>query len=211
MVRVKTIACGLALITSGLLPALSACADGLMYRYLDDKGVVVIGYTLPEEAAWNGYDILNPDGSVRETIPKPLPMEEQEKQRSALIEQQRLREWDESLLLRYSVVADIEATRDRTLRELDIHVSILRGNIRALRAQIESNQSRAADIERSGRAVPADITAAIEGFKQEVESAETAIVDRKREIEAVKGDFQRDIARFEKLLDVVEIRRKASQ
>ena len=59
---------------------------------------------------------------------------------AASAEQQRLREWDESLLLRYSTVADIEAARERALRDLRIRLSILKGNKRSLKQQAENYQ-----------------------------------------------------------------------
>ena len=130
----------------------------------------------------------------------------------ALEEQKRLREWDESLLLRYSSIEDIEAARERELRDLQIRVSILKSNKRSLRQQVETYQAQAADQERLGRSVDAAHLTAIADLQSEIESTDRSIADREEEIAAVRASFQKDIDRFEQLLEVVELRRSlASQ
>ena len=188
-----------------------------MYRYQNEQGTVVIGHNIPPQFVHKGYEELNPDGSVNRVV-KPTLTEEQRAARSQeLIEQERAeeevkrqRKYDESLLLRYSSIADIEAARDRALGELKIRISILRGNVRSLKQQVESNQARAADVERSGGTVPVGIIAAIDTLRGEIIVTERAIAERSRETEAVNGGYQRDIDRFTLLLDKVELRNRQS-
>ncbi len=188
-----------------------------MYRYQNEQGTVVIGHNIPPQFVHKGYEELNPDGSVNRVV-KPTLTEEQRAARSQeLIEQERAeeevrrqRKYDESLLLRYSSIADIEAARDRALGELKIRISILRGNVRSLKQQVESNQARAADVERSGGTVPVEIVAAIDALRGEIIVTERAIAERSREMEMVSGGYQRDIDRFTLLLDKVELRNRQS-
>ena len=105
-------------------------------------------------------------------MPRALSQEERRDSQNAevrrqleLKEQEELRKWDQSLLLRYSTISDIEASRERNLSELKIRISILHSNIRSLKQQVESNQSRAADIERGGGEVPVATIATIDGLK----------------------------------------------
>jgi predicted nucleic acid-binding Zn-ribbon protein len=125
----------------------------------------------------------------------------------ARAEEERLRKWDESLLLRYSTIADIEAARERSLRDLRIRVSILKSNRRSLKLQVENYQMQAADLERSGRQVNVAQLSAIEDLQGEIGTTDRAIVDREQEIEEVAAAYQSDIERFGLLLDVVELRR----
>ena len=161
-----------------------------LYRYVNENGVTVINYSIPPEYVHKGYEILNPDGSVHKVIPRTLTEEEMADQSSAAYrerveaeEAERLRKWDESLLLRYSSIEDIEAARDRALSELRIRISILQSNIRSLQSQVENNQRRAADAERRGREVPLEVVATIEGLQGEIVETERSIRDRKQEIE----------------------------
>lgn len=177
---------------------------------------MVIEYTVPPEAVHNGYEILRSDGSIYQVVPRALSQEERRDSQNAevrrqleLKEQEELRKWDQSLLLRYSTISDIEASRERNLSELKIRISILHSNIRSLKQQVESNQSRAADIERGGGEVPVATIATIDGLKAEIVEAEKAVSDRKLEIEKVTQSFAKDIERFKHLLDMVELRKQS--
>ncbi|MEE4191047.1 MAG: hypothetical protein V2I66_05685 [Halieaceae bacterium] len=205
----------------GLALAVSVSAargSDYLYRYVNDDGVTVINYSIPPEFVHKGYEILNSDGSVHKVVPRSLTDEELADQsgeayqaRVAAEEEERLRKWDESLLLRYSSIEDIEAARDRALGELKIRISILRSNVRSLKSQVESNQERAADVERRGEKVPVELVAVIDGLRSEITETERAIEDRTREMEVVREGFQRDIDRFALLLDIVEQRRQYSR
>jgi hypothetical protein len=196
----------------------SAHGQEYLYRYVNDQGVTVIDYSIPPQFVHKGYEILNRNGTVHEVVPRALSEEEMADQSSAAYrerveaeEAERLRKWDESLLLRYSSIEDIEAARDRALSELRVRISILRSNVRSLQAQVESNQRRAADAERRGGEVPVEVVAAIDGLQSEIVETERAIVERQREMEVVEQGFQRDIDRFALLLDTVQLRQKLSQ
>jgi hypothetical protein len=198
--------------------AVSVRAADFLYRYVNEDGVTVINYSVPPEQVHRGYEVLNPDGSVYKVVPRTLTEEEIADQSSAAYqkrvdaeEAERLRKWDESLLLRYSSIEDIEAARDRALSDLRIRISILQSNIRSLQSQVESNQRRAADAERMGREVPVDVVATIDGLQGEIVETQRSIRDRRREIDVVEQGYQRDIDRFEVLLDKVELRQKLSQ
>ena len=185
-----------------------------MYRYRNDEGILVIAYQVPPEAVANGYEVINDKGIIVRVVP-PAPdaaaradlTEQERRAREAEKEQERLREWDESLLLRYSSVADIEAARDRALRDLRIRVSILRGKLRSLKQQVENYQALAADQERMGNTVDDEHLQAIDDLQAEILATERAVEDRRKEIARVDADYARDIERFATLLDIVEMRR----
>ena len=185
-----------------------------LYRYTNDKGVTVVDYRVPVEYAHMGYEVLSAEGVVLRVVPRSLTEEEKkvrnaeaELEAKARAEEERLREWDESLLLRYSTIEDIEAARERALGELRIRLSILKSNKRSLKHQVEGYQAQAADLERSGQQVDVARIRAIEDLQSEIESTERSIADRAREIEEVSAAYQRDIDRFEMLLEVVELRK----
>ncbi len=185
-----------------------------MYRYFDADGKMVVDYRVPDEYVAGGYEVLNAKGMVIEVVPRELSDEEKARRDSeearrlaAEEEAERLRKWDESLLLRYSTIEDIEAARDRALRELEIRVSILKSNKRSLKQQVENYQAQAADLERSGREVDLQRLQTIESLQGEIAATDRAIVDREQEIEDVSAAYQKDIDRFGMLLEVVALRR----
>ena len=187
------------------------------YRYKNAKGVTVIDGQIPPELAPNGYDVISKSGQLIRRVPRQLSGEElrlanTDEARARLKEQEeaRNREWDESLMLRYSDVADIEAARDRSVRDLQIRISILRSNLSSLKAQIEREQARAADIERRGSTVPPAIKDAIDKMRAEIGDTEEAIALRQKEVEESRQAYQRDIDRFKTLEEKLQLRREYS-
>lgn len=209
----QTLLCAAILLT---LPLSANSRD--LYRYTNDEGNMVVDHRVPTEYASRGYEVLNEDGIVLKVVPRELTEEELEQQDiqikravAAAAEEDRLRKWDELLLLRYSTIEDIEAARERALRDLRIRVSILKSNTRSLKQRVESNQSVAADIERRGGTVDLKRLEAIEQLQSEIAITERSITDRQAEVRHVQEEFQLDIERFEKLLEVVALRRTLLQ
>jgi len=189
-----------------------------LYRYTNDQGNMVVDYQVPPEYVPKGYEILNEKGMVIEVVPRELSEEERANRdiqvrlaEEAQAEQERLREWDETLLLRYSTIEDIEAARERALSNLRIRVSILKSNKRSLKTQVENYQAQAADQERRGQPVDVKHVTAIEELQGEIAITESDIVDRQAEIEQVSSEYEADIDRFSRLLEVVELRRSLMQ
>lgn len=195
------------LIATFVLGDVAYAAPKQLYRYKNDKGVIGIDDHVPPEFTKNGYDILTPDGRVIETVPRQLTGEEAARSRALEAEARRLQEWDKNLLLRYSSVEDIVAARDRALREIDVRLSILRSNLLSVKGQIESEQAKAADLERRGFEVPAEVAANMEVLKREIADTEEAIVQRTNEKTQVAASFEKDIERFKVLQGLVEFRR----
>lgn len=193
----------------------SFAADaGNLYRYVNDRGVTVIDFRVPADYAKKGYEVLNEQGRVIDVVPRQLSEDERsdastarELAAQAKADKIRLQQWDESLLLRYSTIEDIESARDRSLRDLKIRVSILKSNQRSLRQRVENGQARVAEAERSGRSPSEQDLTAIADLKDEIDYTEKAIADRQVEIERVSDQYQRDIDRFSQLQEVVELRR----
>jgi chromosome segregation ATPase len=182
-------------------------ASNKLYRYTNDRGVIAVDDHVPSEFVKNGYEILSPDGRVLETVPRQLTGEEGTRKRAAEAEAKRLREWDKNLLLRYSSIDDIADAQNRALREIDVRISILRSNLSSAKAQVESEQEKAADIERKGQTVPSAITDNIAKLKHETAGIEAAIAERMRDKENTRASYQQDIDRFKTLQAVVEYRR----
>lgn len=186
-----------------------------LYRYRNKEGNIVVDYRIPPEYVAGGYEVLNENGVVVRVVPRSPTAEERadlSTQRSvadaARKEEERLREWDESLLLRYSTVEDIEAARDRALRELRIRVSILKSNRRSLKLQVENYQAQAADLERRKQVVDEARLSTIASLQRDIVATERQIAEREREIEDVEASFARDIERFAMLEEMVKLRSK---
>ncbi len=180
----------------------AATAEAGMYRYKDDNGRLVISNTIPQEATKRGYDILNNSGRVVETV-APAPTEEElaareaEKQRQKALERQQ--EQDRQLLKRYSHPDQAVRAMHRKIRELEGLIQLKRGNISVISNQLDSEQSRAADMERAGRTIPDATLEKIRRLESQIRDLEREISVQTREINELKADFEADIERLEEV------------
>lgn len=206
----------LLLALSLLLADAQIALAGQVYRYVNDNGVTVIDDKVPPQFVPKGYDILDSNSlSLIQRVPRQLSEEELRSQSSVEArerlkeeEERRLRAWDESLLLRYSSIEDIEAARERALRDIQIRISILKSNLTTIKGNIEREQQKAADFERRGITVPEDMLKNIDIMRLEIEDTEQSIAMRREEVEEIKASFQRDMERFSTLIDRVQMRRQ---
>ena len=153
-----------------------ATADNL-YRYKDEAVGTVVDWHVPAKFAGRGYEVLNPLGEVIKVVPRQLSDSElndkdlvERLKRGAKAERARLAEWDRFLLLRYSTIEDIDAARDRALRELKIRLSILASNQRVAKARLETALSQLADVERRGETAPERDLEAVDVLRLEIAS-----------------------------------------
>lgn len=179
-------------------------AHANMYRYTDDNGQVVISNTIPQEATKRGYDILSNNGRVIETIP-PAPTEEEiaareaEKQRQKALAEQR--EQDRQLLKRFSHPDQAVKAMHRKIRELEGVIQLKRGNISVISSQLDSEQSRAADLERAGRDIPEATLEKIRRLEAQIRDIEREITSQTQEIDALRKEFEADIERLEEITE----------
>lgn len=182
--------------------SLVATAEAGMYRYTDENGRMVISNTIPQEATKRGYDILGSNGRVVETIP-PAPTEEEiaareaEKQRQKELAAQQ--ELDRQLLKRYSHPDQAVRAMHRKIRELEGLIQLKRGNISVISNQLDSEQSRAANIERSGGTIPEAMLEKIRRLESQIRDLEREISIQSQEIDELRADFEADIERLEQV------------
>lgn len=194
-----------------------ATADNL-YRYKNEAGGTVVDWHVPAKFAGRGYEVLNALGEVIKVVPRQLSDSElndkdlvERLKRGAEAERARLAEWDRFLLLRYSTIEDIDAARDRALRELKIRLSILASNQRAAKGRLETALSQLADLERRGETAREQDLEAVDTLRLEIASLGRSIEQRKGQVVAVTEDYARDRDRFLQLQDVVVLRRSLSR
>jgi phosphoenolpyruvate synthase/pyruvate phosphate dikinase len=201
---------------SAVLSSAVVSDERTLYRYINEKGVKVIVGSLPPKATPLGYDIITLSGVLIERVPRQLTAaelsnkgNERNQQRLQEEEQRRLEEWDKSLMLRYSSTSDIKAGKDRAMSNVKVRISILKSNRQSVKSEIESEQARAANIERRNGKVPKAMTDKIDVLREEIKSIEDAISVRGQETEDIEKQFVRDVARFETLQERIELRNKA--
>ncbi|KAA1172433.1 DUF4124 domain-containing protein [Marinobacter salinexigens] len=185
-------------LTLGIVTA----AEADMYRYKDENGRPVISNTIPQEATRRGYEILGSNGRVIETI-APAPTAEEIAAREAENQRQKAREAqhekDRLLLKRFSHPDQAVQAMHRKIVELDSLIQLKRGNISVISSQLDSEQSRAANMERAGRNIPEASLNKIRRLESQIRDIEKEINAQSQDIEALKADYLKDIERLEEI------------
>lgn len=176
------------------------------YRYVDDKGNTVIQTYIPPDMARRGYDIIDQHGRLIERVARTLTQDEidnlaqenrDEIERKKLEEKQR--EYDVDLLRKYSFVSDIEAELKRKLREQRVRITILKGNLTAVRSELEQEYSAAAKIEAGGRELPEALKTRIESLEEKITTTEELLVKRRSAKDLLEKEYGKRIARFKEI------------
>ncbi|MCQ4257290.1 DUF4124 domain-containing protein [Stutzerimonas stutzeri] len=183
------------LLLLGMLGAATVQAE--LYRYVDDKGVVVLNRQgVPPQHIGKGYEVLNDQGRVTRVVP-PAPTPEE---RQRLLEAQARASSDAQLLRLYASVEDVERAKVRKLSELDSVIGITRGNLQSLRTQQANLQSQAAGHERAGRTVPKQLLTQIENLNKEQASLRRDIERYRQARKQAETSFAREHQRVGELL-----------
>jgi chromosome segregation ATPase len=178
----------------------TAAASGSTYRFTDENGQIVISHTIPQAASTRGYDILNSSGRVIETI-DPAPTAEEiaarEAKKRGEEKQERQLELDKKLLERFSHPDEAVRAMYRKIRELRGLSQLKRGNISVIESQLDTEQGRAADRERTGREISEATLKKIRRLESNIRQIEREISAQQAEIDAVKDQFVENIERLE--------------
>jgi hypothetical protein len=170
---------------------------GETYRYLNDKNLPVLDRQgVPPQFIYKGYEVLNDQGRVIKVVP-PAPSEEERKR---LAEEKARASSDAQLMRLYSTQEDIDRALQRKLAEIEGLIAIANGNKQSLRSQQTSLQSQAAEIERSGREVPADLIVKIDNLKLEQAQLDKDIARYEAVGRDAEASFAADRARLGELL-----------
>lgn len=187
-----------------------ALAQLKYYRYINKDGVKVISHTIPPEYAQKGYEVITHTGKVIEVVPAaPDPEELAQIEAERAKERALLAEY-EVLARRYSSVPEIYAARDRRLAHLDANIAILRSNIGNIRNQVEDLMRKAAEVERSGRDVPAHLLKSLEDTRAELKVTEEMLQARLSEHTSIHAEYEQQVELFKRGRTLVESKKNTS-
>ncbi len=196
------------LVTGALILALISpvAFAAKLYRF-KVGGNVILKDHIPPEYAQMSYDILNDQGLViRSVQPAPTASELAEIAakkaiKAALIERIRIRrEADQALLRVYSKPDDVERARKRSTDNIDGYISLQKRRIVSLVEKLERAQGRAANQERAGAEIPADMRLEIAQLQNQIRESHANVKIRSVEkIDNIKG-YAAEYARMQILL-----------
>lgn len=196
----------LALLYLIAVPVLTPFASASVYRWVDEGGQVHYSDQLPPQAVERAYTVINNQGITVNSVERAKTKEElaADAQRAAQqAEQQRLvkqkAEYDHILLDTYSKVSELEATRDRYIATLEGAIKVAQHKLSSLTNDITKLRTAAANIERDGRPVPADMSKDIANVQDQIDRENAFIQSQRNQQQEVRDKFAADIARYKEL------------
>lgn len=192
-----------------LVFAAAAVADNAktkLYKWVDKNGVTQYGSSIPPEYASQASQQLNAQGQVIGTqsaqkTPEQLAAEaaaqKQADQQTQAVEAAKTH--DKVLLDTYTSVADMERDRDSKLSAIDAQVNVLNGSITASQNTLAEFQSRASELTKNNKPIPADLQKHIDGAKQQLILNQQQLLQQQQYKQQMADQFVKDIARYKEL------------
>ncbi|MBA4719511.1 MAG: hypothetical protein H2067_00190 [Alcanivorax sp.] len=172
-----------------------------LYRYQSADGAMAISATLTEAAIHAGYQVLDQQGRVLETV-APAPPEEQARRRREMARQKQAKaqaERDTELRRLYAGPGDAERARDRQLQALQLNIDYAENAIQQLNGKQDEEIRKAARAERAGREVPDSVRDAIERYGRQARENREKIKEYQEDMARVKEEFTPIIQRLREL------------
>jgi hypothetical protein len=188
---------GAALLLSVLsVTAAAAATADVMYRYSDAEGNQVFSYTLPADQARRGYDKVELTTGQVETVAPELPPEALalQLQRDRAIADCRIEL--QRIHALYSSERDIDSAQAVAVESLEKRVSQIQDNLALAERELDHLQKQAANAERAGRAVAADLVATIERRQSQIEVLHQDVAQRRDEQNQAEQRYRRELERF---------------
>ena len=174
------------------------------YKWVDEKGVVHYGDSVPPQYSQRESTILNQQGvqiGRREAQKTPEQIAAEERERQELLRQ---RQHDNFLLMTYTSVADIERLRDERLATLDAQRTAAEQYLENLHSRLSVLQTRAMlfkpyNPRQEARRMPDDLAEDLVRALNEMKTQNDALTAKDSEQAELRKQFQLDIDRYKLL------------
>lgn len=177
-----------------------------LYKWVDENGQVRYGDHIPAKYAKRSNETLSKQGVV-------VDKKAAAKTREQLAEEQRLKELaeeqariekekayqDRILLDTFTNEDEMVMTRAGKIEAIEANIRVTNGRIEKLKQRLADSTRRAANMERSGKPVPADLSQQIKDARNQIQQNLDYIESRKLEQQAIREKFEIDIKRFREL------------
>jgi galactokinase len=176
------------------------------YSWVDKNGERHYGDSVPPEYSQVEQRVLNDRGVEINRVGAGKNAEQAAEQRRKEQEVAQREQHDRFLLTTYTSTKDIERLRDERVEQITGQIKATNAYIETLNGRLQSLQARAMNFKPyntkpDARRMPDDLAEELVRTSNEVRTQKHALEDRTREQEAVRSQFQADIARFRELIN----------
>ena len=198
--RVRTILAGV-LVSAAAVPL---AAQAVLYKWVDEQGVVHYGDNVPPQYAQQDRTVLNREGVAVSHVDAALTPEQAAAAARKKAELLKQRQHDSFLISTYTSEADIEALRDVRLEQLRGQRAATEQYIESLRSRLGALQARALSFapysERAdARRMPDDVAENLVRTVDEMRQQSSALGAKSEEEKTLRAQFDSDITRYREL------------
>ena len=175
-----------------------------VYRWVDEKGIVHYGDSVPSQYSQSERSVLNGQGvEVGHVAGGKNAAEQAEQSRADDLARQHAQH-DQFLLSTYVSAKDIEQLRDERLGQLDAQISAATGYIETLHARLTALEERALQFkpyssDASAPRLPDDLAEDLVHTANEARGQRLALEAKRREQIDTRAAFEGDIQRYREL------------
>lgn len=202
-----TVLCGL-LAASGAYAAKRAQQPanqgGKTYKWVDENGVTHYGDTVPQEYSQREQQILNSQGLEVQKRQAEMSPAEAAAYAAQQKEEALRRQHDMFLLSTYPSVKEIETVRDARLDQINGQISASEAYIATLGSRIDRLKQRSLgyapyNTKAGARRMPDDLAEEMVRALSELRTQNTALAQRRAELQNFVDQYDADIRRFKEL------------
>lgn len=186
--------------------AFSLPAQAAMYKWVDEKGKVHYGDTIPPEYAKQGNAQLDKSGVVVKKTNAALTPEQikardeaeaKEKAEKATAAERQRR--DKALLATYTDYKEIDFALQRNLGQVDVQIKSNELRIKSIQGRMDGLKKQEAGFVQRNKPVPPDIISDIKKTEEEIGRFRGNITNLEKEKDNMRSRFAADKTRFREL------------
>jgi chromosome segregation ATPase len=198
-----TVLCGL-LAASGAYAAKgkSSSTAGKTYKWVDENGVTHYGDTVPQEYSQREQQVLNAQGVEVQKRQAEMSATEAATYATKQKEEALRRQHDMFLISTYPSVAEIENVRDARLDQINGQIGASEAYIATLTTRVDRLKQRSmgyAPYKAGARRMPDDLAEEMVRTLSELRTQNSALAQRRSELQKVVDQFDADNKRFKEL------------
>ena len=180
---------------------------GKLYRWVDENGKVHYSDRVPPASRGQERSRLDDSGVEIKKIQAAKSRQEMEQElarekalKKHRTEQQRLidaqKAADRVLLRTFRSEDDIKMARDGKLAAINVHIQVIRDNIKRLKTRLEELQKDAADMERQGNKPSKRYLDDMASLRQQIKETYASIVIKERDKDTIWANHEDDLQQF---------------
>lgn len=186
--------------------AFSLPAQAVMYKWVDSKGKVHYGDTIPPEYSNQGNAQLDKSGVVVKKTSAALTPEQikardeaEAKDKAEKQAASELARRDKALLATYTDYKEIDLTLQRNLSQVDVQIKSNELRINSIQKRRDGLKKQEASFVQRNKPVPPDILSDIKKTEEEIGHFRTNMANYEKEKLALRSRFGADKMRFREL------------